>query len=171
MTKPHPPVWIGGWGDSHAEASGTLADNWLPGPTADLRRLLNASDSFWRTARWPAHESHPGVATDTRSHHRRHRSAGTHLAEQTHHGRLPQRVPRRLAPSVHRRVDRDGISTSSWRIASSSAARAVRGEDPPLRRAVRMTHLICRTFFPGMPHRHIMRELDLLAREIAPAFR
>ena len=22
------------------------------------------------------------------------------------------------------------------------------------------THLICRLFFPGMPHRHIMRELD-----------
>ena len=26
-----------------------------------------------------------------------------------------------------------------------------------------MTHLICRTFFPGMPHAHIMRELELLA--------
>ena len=34
-----------------------------------------------------------------------------------------------------------------------------------------MTHLICRTFFPGMPHAHIMRELELLAREVMPAFR
>jgi alkanesulfonate monooxygenase SsuD/methylene tetrahydromethanopterin reductase-like flavin-dependent oxidoreductase (luciferase family) len=34
-----------------------------------------------------------------------------------------------------------------------------------------MTHLICRTFFPEMPHAHIMRELDLLAREVAPAFK
>ena len=33
------------------------------------------------------------------------------------------------------------------------------------------THLICRLFFPGMPHRHIMRELTLLAREVLPAFR
>ncbi|MEK7371599.1 MAG: hypothetical protein AAB265_09110, partial [candidate division NC10 bacterium] len=32
------------------------------------------------------------------------------------------------------------------------------------------THLICRLFFPGMPHAHIMRELDLLAREVMPAF-
>ena len=34
-----------------------------------------------------------------------------------------------------------------------------------------MTHLICRTFFPGMPHAHIMRELELIAREVAPAFK
>src|SRR5437762_1873400 len=34
-----------------------------------------------------------------------------------------------------------------------------------------MTHLICRTFFPGMPHAHIMRELELLAKEVMPAFR
>jgi alkanesulfonate monooxygenase SsuD/methylene tetrahydromethanopterin reductase-like flavin-dependent oxidoreductase (luciferase family) len=34
-----------------------------------------------------------------------------------------------------------------------------------------MTHLICRTFFPGMPHAHIMRGLELIAREVAPAFK
>jgi alkanesulfonate monooxygenase SsuD/methylene tetrahydromethanopterin reductase-like flavin-dependent oxidoreductase (luciferase family) len=33
-----------------------------------------------------------------------------------------------------------------------------------------MTHLICRLFFPGMPHAHIMRELELIAREVMPAF-
>ena len=34
-----------------------------------------------------------------------------------------------------------------------------------------MTHLICRTFFPGMPHEHIMREIELISREVMPAFR
>ena len=33
-----------------------------------------------------------------------------------------------------------------------------------------VTHLICRVFFPGMPHRHIMRELELIAKEVRPAF-
>jgi hypothetical protein len=33
-----------------------------------------------------------------------------------------------------------------------------------------MTHLICRLFFPGMPHRHILRALELIAREVRPAF-
>src|SRR5438445_12368861 len=31
-----------------------------------------------------------------------------------------------------------------------------------------MTHLICRTFFPGTPHRHIMRVLVLLLTPLAP---
>jgi hypothetical protein len=33
------------------------------------------------------------------------------------------------------------------------------------------THLICRLFFPGMPHAHIVRELELIAKEVMPAFR
>jgi alkanesulfonate monooxygenase SsuD/methylene tetrahydromethanopterin reductase-like flavin-dependent oxidoreductase (luciferase family) len=32
-------------------------------------------------------------------------------------------------------------------------------------------HLICRLYFPGMPHEHIMRELKLLADRVFPAFR
>ena len=32
-------------------------------------------------------------------------------------------------------------------------------------------HLICRLFFPGMPHDHIMSEIKLLAEEVIPAFR
>ena len=44
-------------------------------------------------------------------------------------------------------------------------------QDPPLREEYGMTHLICRTFFPGMPHSHIMRELELISREVMPAFR
>jgi len=34
-----------------------------------------------------------------------------------------------------------------------------------------MDHLICRLYFPGMPHEHIMQELRLLATEVFPAFR
>ena len=32
-------------------------------------------------------------------------------------------------------------------------------------------HLICRLYFAGMPHDHIMTELKLLAEEVFPAFR
>jgi alkanesulfonate monooxygenase SsuD/methylene tetrahydromethanopterin reductase-like flavin-dependent oxidoreductase (luciferase family) len=32
-------------------------------------------------------------------------------------------------------------------------------------------HLICRLYFAGMPHDHIMTELRLLAKEVFPAFR
>ena len=40
-----------------------------------------------------------------------------------------------------------------------------------LRERVGVDHLICRLYFPGMPHAHIMRELELLAKEVIPAFR
>ena len=32
-----------------------------------------------------------------------------------------------------------------------------------------MTHLIVRLFTPGMPHHRVMRQLELLAREVMPA--
>ena len=37
--------------------------------------------------------------------------------------------------------------------------------------AFRFDHLICRLYFPGLPHVFIMEELRLLAREVMPAFR
>ena len=46
VQKPHPPVWIGGWGDITLRRAATLADNWIPGPTADLARLLAGKKQF-----------------------------------------------------------------------------------------------------------------------------
>ena len=46
ITRPHPPVWIGGWGDITLRRAATLADNWIPGPTADLPRLLAGKQQF-----------------------------------------------------------------------------------------------------------------------------
>src|SRR5262249_56465239 len=46
VAKPHPPIWIGGWGDITLRRAATLADNWIPGPTADLTRLLRGKEQF-----------------------------------------------------------------------------------------------------------------------------
>src|SRR5438874_2192412 len=46
VTRPHPPLWIGGWGDITLRRAATLADNWIPGPTADLKRLLAGKKRF-----------------------------------------------------------------------------------------------------------------------------
>jgi hypothetical protein len=34
-----------------------------------------------------------------------------------------------------------------------------------------MTHVIFRLFTPGMPHRRVLRQIELLGREVLPAFR
>jgi probable F420-dependent oxidoreductase len=46
IAKPHPPIWIGGWGELTLRRAATLADNWIPGPTADLARLLDGKKRF-----------------------------------------------------------------------------------------------------------------------------
>src|SRR5881396_1970577 len=50
IAKPHPPIWIGGWGEITLRRAATLADNWIPGPTAELPRLLEARSSSSPTA-------------------------------------------------------------------------------------------------------------------------
>jgi len=37
--------------------------------------------------------------------------------------------------------------------------------------AMGVNHLIFRLFFPGTSHAHIVRELELLAKHVIPAFR
>jgi probable F420-dependent oxidoreductase len=120
VTKPHPPVWIGGWGDVTLRRAATLADNWIPGPTAALERLLAG-----KQRRHPFIDA--SIATDL----------GKLMEDRFIIGGPDQCIAR-----IRRFVEQYG-----------------------------MTHLICRTFFPGMPHVHIMRELELLAREVIPAFR
>ena len=46
VQQPHPPVWIGGWGELTLKRAATLGDNWIPGPTADLKRLLEGKRRF-----------------------------------------------------------------------------------------------------------------------------
>ena len=172
LTKPHPPVWIGGWGDITLRRAATLADNWIPGPTADLQRLLKGKQQFLdnraaagRTApitEWPLTRDVIIAETDKKA---------RELAE------------------AHIMVAYRREYAGGWRHPFIDAAAAtdldklmedrfiIGGPDeciPKIRRFVEqygMTHLICRTFFPGMAHGHIMKELDLIAREVMPAFR
>ena len=46
ITPGGPPVWIGGWGDITLRRAATMADNWIPGPTGELPRLLKGKAQF-----------------------------------------------------------------------------------------------------------------------------
>ena len=172
ITKPHPPVWIGGWGDLALKRAATLGDNWIPGPTADLARLVNGKQQFLqnraaagRTApitEWPL--TRDVIIADTDKQARE-------LAEQ--HIMVAYRKEYAGAwkhPFIDASIatDLDALMKNRFLIGGPDQVRqALR----PFVEEYGMTHLICRLFFPGMPHRHILRELELLAREVLPAFR
>jgi probable F420-dependent oxidoreductase len=171
VQKPHPPLWIGGWGDITLRRAATLADNWIPGPTADLRRLLDGKRQLLERRRaaglaapteWPVTRDVIIADTDARA---------RELAEE--HIMVAYR--REYAggwrhPFIDASIatDLDGLMEDRFIIGGPEQCVA------RLRRFVEqygLTHLICRMFFPGMPHAHIMRGLELLAREVVPAFR
>ena len=171
VQKPHPPLWIGGWGDITLRRAATLADNWIPGPTADLARLLAGKKQFLERRRaaglaapteWPLTRDVIIADSDQRA---------RELAEQ--HIMVAYR--REYAggwrhPFIDASVATDLDKLMEDRFIIGGPEQCVRR----LRRFVEqygMTHLICRMFFPGMPHAHIMRGLELLAREVLPAFR
>jgi probable F420-dependent oxidoreductase len=171
VQQPHPPVWIGGWGDITLRRAATLADNWIPGPTADLTRLLVGRKQFLerRTAagrsapaEWPLTRDLIIAESDKRA---------RELAEE--HIMVAYR--REYAGGWRHPFIDSSIATDLERLMEDRFI--IGGPEQciaKIRRFVEqygMTHLICRMFFPGMPHAHIMREIELIAREVMPAFR
>ena len=170
--KPHPPLWIGGWGDLTLKRAATLADNWIPGPTADLTRLLKGKQAFLDNRRaagrtepiteWPLTRDVIIAETDKKA---------RELAEQ--HIMISYR--REYAGGWRHPFIDAAIATDLDKLMADRFI--IGGPDQCVAQIRRfaeeygMTHLICRTFFPGMPHAHIMRELELIAREVMPAFR
>jgi probable F420-dependent oxidoreductase len=171
VQKPHPPLWIGGWGEITLRRAATLADNWIPGPTADLRRLLDGKRQFVERRRaagltdpteWPLTRDVIIADTDARA---------RELAEQ--HIMVAYR--REYAggwrhPFIDASIATDLDKLMEDRFIIGGPEQCV----ARLRRFVEqysLTHLICRMFFPGMPHTQIMQGLELLAREVMPAFR
>jgi probable F420-dependent oxidoreductase len=172
VQKPHPPVWIGGWGDLTLRRAAILADNWIPGPTADLPRLLRGKQQFLdnrkaagRTApitEWPLTRDVIIAETD---------AAARELAER--HIMVSYR--REYAggwkhPFIDASIATDLDTVKKDRFLIGSPDQVIRDLRPFVEQ-YGATHVICRLFFPGMPHAHIMRELALLAREVMPAFR
>lgn len=171
VSQPHPPVWIGGWGDLTLRRAATLADNWIPGPTADLKRLLDGKRAFLGNREaagrsepipeWPLTRDVIIADTDRQA----RELAETHIMvayrkEYAGGWRHPF-IDASIATDLDRLMDDRFI---------------IGGPDQCIEKIRRfvdvygMTHLICRMFFPGMPHGHIMRELELIAREVMPAF-
>ena len=171
LTRPHPPVWIGGWGDITLRRAATLADNWVPGPTADLARLLAGKQRFIANRRaagrtdalteWPLTRDVIIADTDREARELAEKHIMISYRKEYAGGWRHPFIDASLA------TDLDALMKDRFLIGGpDQVVRALK----PFVSEFGMTHLICRVFFPGMPHRHIMRELELIAKEVRPAF-
>jgi probable F420-dependent oxidoreductase len=170
-SKPHPPVWIGGWGKLTLKRAATLADAWIPGPTADLARLLEgrrqilaqraAAGLTAPLAEWPLTRDVIIADSDAAARDLAERHIMVSYRDEYAGGWKHPFIDSRIA------TDLDSLMHERFIIGGPEQCIA---QTRRFLDAFGMTHLICRLFFPGMPHRHIMRELELLAREVVPAF-
>ena len=166
VAKPHPPVWIGGWGDITLRRAATLADNWIPGPTAELPRLLKGKQQFLANRQaaglaapiteWPL--TRDVIIAETE------KEART-LAEE--HIMVSYR--REYAggwkhPFIDAAIATDLDTIKKDRFLIGNPDQVIRDLKPFVEQ-YGMNH------FPGMPHRHIMRELELISKEVMPAFK
>jgi probable F420-dependent oxidoreductase len=171
IAKPHPPIWIGGWGEITLRRAATLADNWIPGPTADLARLLAGKERFVANRRaagraapiteWPLTRDVIIADTDREARELAERHIMVSYRKEYAGGWKHPFIDASIA------TDLDTVKKDRFLIGGPDQ---VIKELRPFVEQYGMTHLICRLFFPGMPHRHIMRELTLIAREVRPAF-
>ncbi len=171
VQRPHPPLWIGGWGDITLKRAATLADNWIPGPTADLPRLLAGKQRFLDNRRgagrgapvteWPLTRDVIIADTDREARELAERHIMVSYRKEYAGGWKHPFIDASIATSL------DAVMKDRFLIGGpDQVVAALR----PFVEQYGATHLICRLFFPGMPHRHIMRELELIAREVRPAF-
>ena len=169
------PIYIGAWGPLGMKRAATLADAWIPGPVADLPKILTAREQYHAALRAagkdPAAVPQPLTrevviaATEEKARELAERHLMVNYRDEYGGGTWNHPLIHGQAAEMASRLDAIGqdrfiVGTPEQCIEKIRTFRDAVGAD----------ELICRLFFPGMPHEHIMEELRLLAREVMPAF-
>jgi probable F420-dependent oxidoreductase len=170
------PIYLGAWGPIGMRRAATIADAWIPGPVADLPKILAAREQYHaelrKVGKDPAGVPQPLTrevviaATETQA---------RELAEK--HLMVNYRHEYGGGTWNHPLIDSSDKVTVSALDAIGKDRFVVGTPDQCIdkikmfQQATGADHFICRLFFPGMPHEHIMQELRLLAKEVMPAFK
>jgi alkanesulfonate monooxygenase SsuD/methylene tetrahydromethanopterin reductase-like flavin-dependent oxidoreductase (luciferase family) len=169
----HLPLWMGGWGDLSLERAARLGDAWVPGPTADLGNCSARKKVQWN---FGAAECRPKLQTKplTREVVIAETDALGARWRKTSHDPVTRRIWWRkwkhpligsagTPPWINSRLlvrDRFIVCSPETVIRQIQRFQETFGTD----------HLICRLYFPGLPHSFIMNEIHLLAKEVLPVF-
>ncbi|MDP6801388.1 MAG: LLM class flavin-dependent oxidoreductase [SAR202 cluster bacterium] len=169
-----PPIWVGGWGNLSLRRAAGQGDAWIPGPTAGLEKLLDCQATYRGHLiasgkdpdQAPAPLTREVVIADTDA-------EAIDLAER----HLLVNYRDEYGGGWQHPLIGATDATPIDRLGALSTDRFIVGSPETCVRQIQrfadtfgMDHLICRLYFPGMSHEHIMRELELLANEVMPAF-
>ena len=170
-----PPIWLGGWGDLSLKRAARLGDAWVPGPTANLEKLISAQKQYRdylkeygkdpETVPTPLTREVVIGATNEEA---------WELAEKYLMISYRDEYGGGWKHPLIGKQDKTSVDT----LAALGQDRFIIGSPTEcvetirrFREAFGVDHLICRLYFPGMPHEHIMKEIKLLAAEVLPHFR
>jgi alkanesulfonate monooxygenase SsuD/methylene tetrahydromethanopterin reductase-like flavin-dependent oxidoreductase (luciferase family) len=168
------PLWLGGWGQLSLQRAAELGDAWVPGPTANLEKLLAAQKDYREclkaAGKDPASVPNPltreVIIAETRE-------RAFELAERYMMVNYRDEYGGWKHPLIGGQ-DQTPVNE----LEALRRDRFIVGNPEDCIVAIRrfadtfgVDHLICRLYFPGMPHEHILQELKLLAAEVMPAFR
>lgn len=169
-----PQIWLGGWGQLMLKRAAALGDAWVPGPTAGLDKLLEARSQYLAClaeARKdpksvPTPLTREVVIADSDAEAREIAERYLMINYRDEYGGGWEHPLIRKEDGVP--VDQlDALSKDRFIIGSPDSCKK------QIQRFVdtfEVDHLICRLYFAGIPHSVIMRELELLGKEIIPAF-
>jgi probable F420-dependent oxidoreductase len=169
------PLWLGGWGDLSLKRAATLGDAWVPGPTAGLDKLLQAQATYHQFLCDAGRDPHSVPTPLTRdviiaeTDGSAHEFAEQHLLvnyrDEYGGGWEHPLIGKEDSAPVN---ELDALSRDRFIIGSpETCIRRIQ----LFKEHFGVDHLICRLYFPGIPHSFILNELKLLASEVIPAFR
>lgn len=172
----HVPLWLGGWGELSLRRAAQLGDAWVPGPTANLDKLLDAQRRYRQDLQdagiEPATKPTPLTRevviakTDARAREMAEKHLLINYRDEYGGGKWKHPL---IGAEDSAPVDQfDAISRNRFLVGSPDT---VIQQLQKFVDAFGVDHLICRLFFPGIPHAFIMDELRLLAKEVIPVFR
>ena len=175
MPEQIPPIWLGGWGELSLKRAARFGDAWVPGPTANLEKLLSAQEQYRSFLVEYGKDPHSAPTPLTRDVIvASSDEEAWELAEKYLMISYRDEYGGGWKHPLIGKQDKTPVDT----LEALGLDRFIIGSPDRCVQIIRhfeeafgVDHLICRLYFPGMPHEHIMQEIRLLATEVFPHFR
>lgn len=176
ISQPHPPLWLGGWGELSLTRAAVLGDAWVPGPTAKLEKLQESQNFYHMKLKEagidplsrPAPLTREVVIAETDE--LAQKVAEDHLLINYRDEYGGGRWKHPLIGSEDSSPVAQFEAISQDRFLVGSPETVIR-QIKKFQDSLTVDHLICRLYFPGISHQFIMNELKLLAEEVLPVFK